>query len=154
MMTRVERVRSDEDYEALLATLIEYERSLDPDLRHGIELSMDGVRSAFAAPHATFLARVDNEVAGCVAGIQLDASTVVLQRLYAPPRFRGRGVGRALVEAVLTFARENGRERVVLDTDASRLQAAVRLYEALGFTPCEPYASVDYRHPTFMERKV
>lgn len=154
MSVTIARVASDDEYEAFAGALVEYERSLDAELRHGIELTVDGVRAAFGPPNAAFLAREDSDVAGCVAAVLLDAATIVLQRLYAKPAFRNRGVGRALVEAVCSYARNAGFERVVLDTDAARLQAAVRLYESLGFTPCEPYASVDYRHPTFMERKV
>lgn len=154
MSVTIARVASSEQYEEFAAALVEYERSLDADLRHGIELTAGGARAAFGPPNAAFLAFVESAVAGCVAAVRLDEKTVVLQRLYAKPTFRNQGVGRALVEAVVSYARTNGFERVVLDTDATRLQAAVRLYESLGFTPCEPYASVDYRHPTFMERKV
>lgn len=76
----------------------------------------------------------------------------MLQRLYARPSFRGHGVGWALVEAVITDSGDRGLRRVVLDTHRERLPAAYRLYVSLGFTPCEQFASVDYRCPTFLER--
>ncbi len=46
---------------------------------------------------------------------------------------RGRGVGEALVRAVLDRARALGADRVVLSS-AEQMRAAHRLYERLGFT--------------------
>ncbi|MEU7477608.1 GNAT family N-acetyltransferase [Lentzea sp. NPDC042327] len=46
---------------------------------------------------------------------------------------RGRGVGEALVRAVLDRARTLGAERVVLSS-SEKMRAAHRLYERLGFT--------------------
>ncbi|MDP5185521.1 GNAT family N-acetyltransferase [Blastococcus sp. BMG 814] len=53
--------------------------------------------------------------------------------LVVDPRARGRGVGAALVHECLTRAREAGRRRVVIST-GTRMTAAHRLYERLGFT--------------------
>jgi ribosomal-protein-alanine N-acetyltransferase len=44
-----------------------------------------------------------------------------------------RGFGRAVLAAVLTLARELGRERVVLEVRASNA-AAIGLYRAMGFS--------------------
>ena len=154
MEPAIVQVESAEQFEALHDVLVEYEESLDRDLRHGGVPSFSELKTTYRAPHAAFLAFVDGQSAGCVVGVRLDTTTIVLQRLYARPQFRGHGVGRALIEAVLSFARDNKYERVVLDTDADRLRDAVRLYLATGFTPCEPYATVDYRHPTYMECRV
>jgi hypothetical protein len=60
-----------------------------------------------------------------------------------------RGVAEAL-----TFLRESGYRRVVLDTDKERLRAAYELYGSLGFSECEPYGPVDYASPTFMELRL
>jgi ribosomal protein S18 acetylase RimI-like enzyme len=52
--------------------------------------------------------------------------------LAVDPTARGRGVGRALVEACLALARGDGKVRVVLYTRPS-MTAAHGLYESLGF---------------------
>ena len=53
--------------------------------------------------------------------------------VYVDPAARGRGIGRALVEAALSSAREE-RVRVGLYVREDRLEAR-RLYERLGFRP-------------------
>ena len=56
-----------------------------------------------------------------------------LQELYVAPRLRGRGIGRALLEAALATAREAGATFIDLGT-AETDTAARALYESLGFT--------------------
>jgi len=61
-----------------------------------------------------------------------------IKRLYLRPAARRQALGRRLVEAVIARAREAGHARVVLDTLAG-MDAARRLYAALGFRPVPPY---------------
>ncbi|MCZ2859682.1 GNAT family N-acetyltransferase [Blastococcus sp. VKM Ac-2987] len=53
--------------------------------------------------------------------------------LVVDPAAQGRGVGAALVSACLERARRAGKRRVVIST-GTRMTAAHRLYERLGFT--------------------
>ncbi len=53
--------------------------------------------------------------------------------MWVAPRARGNGLGRALVEAVVGWARERGASRVVLRI-AEGNTAARRLYGSAGFT--------------------
>jgi RimJ/RimL family protein N-acetyltransferase len=64
---------------------------------------------------------------------------------YVLPEYRGRGVGRALVEAVLAHARSTPGLRVVQLTVTEPNAAARRLYAACGFVPfgTEPLANRD-----------
>jgi ribosomal protein S18 acetylase RimI-like enzyme len=56
-----------------------------------------------------------------------------LQELYVAPARRGRGVGRALLEATIAAAREAGATAIDLNTGETD-SAARALYESLGFT--------------------
>ena len=53
--------------------------------------------------------------------------------LYVAPASRGRGLGRALMEAALREARGRGADTMDIGVDEPDL-AARRLYESLGFT--------------------
>jgi len=56
-----------------------------------------------------------------------------LAELYVVPARRGRGLGRALMNAAIAFARENGADYMDLGTAETDV-AARRLYESLGFS--------------------
>ena len=55
-----------------------------------------------------------------------------LAKLAVAEDYRGQGIARRLLECCLAHAREVGAMRVTL-VSSSRLTAAVRLYESLGF---------------------
>jgi ribosomal protein S18 acetylase RimI-like enzyme len=56
-----------------------------------------------------------------------------LQELYVVPPLRGRGIGRALLEATMAAAREGGATGIDLNTGETDT-AARALYESCGFT--------------------
>ncbi len=56
-----------------------------------------------------------------------------LQELYVVPELRGRGIGRALLEAAMAAAREAGATGVDLNTGETDT-AARALYSSAGFT--------------------
>jgi ribosomal protein S18 acetylase RimI-like enzyme len=56
-----------------------------------------------------------------------------LAELYVAPASRGRGLGRALMEAALSEARARGADTMDIGVDEPDL-AARHLYESLGFT--------------------
>ena len=91
---------------------------------------------------ALLIAKVNGELAGCCALRPLDAANYPnaseMKRLFTRPDFRGLGLGRQLVEAVLDFARQTGCACVLLDT-LSDMEAARALYEDLGFEEIPTY---------------
>jgi GNAT superfamily N-acetyltransferase len=82
---------------------------------------------------AFWVARLDGQVVGSVGVERLPDGRAELHRLYLDATLRGRGVGRALVEAVLGWCRAAGIARLTLWSD-TRFDRAHRLYEAMGFT--------------------
>jgi putative acetyltransferase len=95
--------------------------------------SISGAQVA-AGDGAFLLAYLDDMAVGCGAVRRLDEATAELKRMYVAPTVRGRGIGRALVEALEREARLLGVTKVVLET-GTRLASAVALYQKTGYTP-------------------
>jgi ribosomal protein S18 acetylase RimI-like enzyme len=66
-------------------------------------------------------------------GLWSRALECYLAELYVVPSSRGRGLGRALLEASMAVARERGADRIELGTSEDDIVARA-LYESLGFT--------------------
>ena len=86
------------------------------------------------------LAWEDGIPAGFVALRRFDAERCEFKRLYVRPAFRGRGIGRALLDWVLAEARGAGYREVVADT-MPVMAEALRMYERAGFERAAPYAA-------------
>jgi GNAT superfamily N-acetyltransferase len=82
---------------------------------------------------AFLVAYLDDVAVGCGAVRRLDSETAELKRMYVDPVVRGRGIGRAIVEALEREARVLGLTRIVLET-GTRLAPAMKLYQAMGYT--------------------
>jgi ribosomal protein S18 acetylase RimI-like enzyme len=87
--------------------------------------------------NAVILARVGSMPTGSVMYSEYgttDAGDCALFGMWVDPGFRGAGVGRALVDAVIAQARAAGKRRVVLHVVTGN-DAAVGLYQRAGFVP-------------------
>ena len=93
-------------------------------------------RDHFTPPHGEcMLARLDGVPVGVVMLKPYDTPGVCeLNRMYVADTARGRGVGRALCEALLAQARALGYREVRLDALNARIEA-LPLYYKLGFGP-------------------
>jgi ribosomal protein S18 acetylase RimI-like enzyme len=97
------------------------------------------------------LAEIHGEVAGCVALHQLDEEICEIKRLYVRPQFRGKRLGRALAEHIISEARAIGHKRVRLDTVEQVMKTAVGLYFRLGFREIAPYCENPIKGAMYME---
>lgn len=99
-----------------------------------------GLPGSYSPPDGRLaLAWADSEAAGCIALRRLDTGRAEAKRLYVRPGFRGRGLGRGLMEWVIREARAAGYDELVGDT-MPVMGEALALYERMGFERAEPYA--------------
>ncbi|CAL1519202.1 GNAT family N-acetyltransferase [Chitinophaga sp. MM2321] len=118
----------------------EYANWLNVDLSfQQFEEEMSNLPGPYAAPTgALFLAKVDGQVAGCVAVRSFDNSTAEMKRLFVKDTFKGRGVGKALASEAIRESKKMGYKRILLDTLA-HMRPAIELYTSLGFQPIAAY---------------
>ena len=106
----------------------------------GFETEVAGLPGAYAPPGgALVLALIDGQVAGCAALRRFDAQRGEAKRLYVRPQFRGRGVGRALLDWAIAEARGMGYREMVGDT-IPQMAVALAMYDRAGFERTGPYA--------------
>ena len=92
-----------------------------------------GLPGAYAPPDGRLaIAMVDNVTAGCVALRRFDETRAEPKRLYVRPQFRGRGIGRALLNWVIAEARAAGYTELVGDS-MPVMREALAMYERGGF---------------------
>jgi GNAT superfamily N-acetyltransferase len=132
--------RGPADVQAARELFVEYARSLPFGLEfQDFEDELASLPGEYAPPRGRILlAWVEGAPAGCVALRPWDEARCEMKRMYARPAFRGRGVGRALAEAVLAEARAIGYRWMRLDT-VPGMDAALALYRSLGFRDIPPY---------------
>jgi ribosomal protein S18 acetylase RimI-like enzyme len=81
----------------------------------------------------------DGTALGCVAVRPLDGAGVCeMKRLYVRPAGRGRGIGTALVAAIIAAAETLSYAEMKLDTLPS-MTAAIALYRSVGFMEIPAY---------------
>ena len=78
--------------------------------------------------------------------------------MYVRPAFRGRGIGRALLDELTKQASANGYACLRLDS-ACFMVTAHALYRSAGFTPIAPYPETEIppefqRYWLYMEKRL
>jgi len=106
--------------------LRDYQKAIDVDLCfQSFEQELAGLPGKYLG---VFIAD-----GGCVALRPFDEKAVEMKRLFVYPEWRGKGLGRALVEMAIETGIKLGYERMSLDTIQSKMPSAVALYHSLGF---------------------
>jgi GNAT superfamily N-acetyltransferase len=70
------------------------------------------------ADASLLLARWHGEPAGCIAFAPFDEGAVEIHKFYVESAFRGRGIGKALLQAILVEALKGPRSMLLLHTPA------------------------------------
>ena len=131
----------------------EYSAWLEIDLCfQNFEKELAGLPGDYGPPEGRLLlAYVVSELAGCVALRRIDKGICEMKRLFLRDEFRGRGLGRKLIEAIISEAREIGYERMRLDTLPPKMNDAIALYRRFGFREIGPYYNNPVAGAIFME---
>jgi GNAT superfamily N-acetyltransferase len=87
------------------------------------------------------LATFAGKAAGCGAFRRIDANTCELQYVYVRDDYRGKRIGRLMVEQLVAKAKAVGYKVMRLET-TTFMKEARALYASIGFRPRGPYYEV------------
>jgi putative acetyltransferase len=132
---------------------LEYAESLGFSLCfQNFDKELAGLPGEYAPPEGRLLlVECEGQLAGCVALHALKPGVCEMKRLYLRPQFRGRGLGRALAERIISEARQIGYRRMRLDTVEPVMKDAVAMYRKLGFKEIAPYCENPMAGALYME---
>lgn len=119
---------------------------------------MASLERYFPPDGRVLLAMRESQPVGIARLKRLREGVSKVKRMYVRPEFRGKGIGRSLLEAILNEARQIGYPTVRLDS-ACFMQAAQALYRSAGFREIEPYpeSEIPLNFPAnwiFMEKQL
>lgn len=145
-----------EQIETIRTLFTEYQRWLNFSLCfQGFDQELADLPGKYAAPSGRlYIADYNNKTAGCIALRPMKVDGVCeMKRLFVREEFRGRGIGKILVEKIFTEAKEIGYHTMRLDT-LQRMETARALYKKLGFSIIPAYYNNPMDEVVYMELKL
>jgi GNAT superfamily N-acetyltransferase len=132
--------------------------SVNFDIAVMLEADMKDLDKFMPPKGRLLLAYSDDAPSGIACLKQLTPDVGEIKRMYVRPTRRGTGIGRALVQRLLSEANAIGYERVRLDSARFMIEAH-QLYRSMGFREIEAYAGSEipeafHQHWIFMELKL
>lgn len=124
----------------LLAEHVAEQRGNTPP---GFSFALDA--TGLSAPDVTFWSAWDGDTpVGMGALRELDAESGEVKSMRVADAWRGRGIGHAMLGAIVAAARARGYRQLYLETGTTEAYAsALTLYRRAGFVSCDAFA--DYQ---------
>ncbi len=147
------QANSDQQIAQARELFLEYAQSLGFSLCfQNFDKELAELPGDYAPPDGRLLlAEFEGQLAGCVALHMLEPGVCEMKRLYLRPQFRGKGLGRALADRIITEARQIGYQRMRLDTVEPVMKDAVAMYRKIGFREIAPYCENPISGALYME---
>ena len=146
---------SDNDYSMAATLFNEYASWLNIDLsfqKFDDELLI--LKSMYGLPlGCIILAKVDGELAACVAVRQQESDIAELKRMYVKPAYRKLLVAQSLLNTATNFAVEAGYKKIRLDT-LNTMTPAMNLYLKNGFKEIESYYNNPLATAVYFEKNI
>jgi GNAT superfamily N-acetyltransferase len=142
----------DQDIESVRELFIEYADFLKKELREyaglpwlvqyylDFEEETANLRDTYNQPEGfLLLASYEGQPAGCVALRKLSDGICEMKRLFVRQEYQRNGIGTALCEAIIEYAKRIGYAHMRL---ATALEPPKRLYRSLGFKQIAPFIDI------------
>ena len=111
-----------------------FEYPYPPESRHAFS-----VEQLLRESVAFFVASYDGQLAAC-GGVKLFADYGEVKRMFVRPQFRGKGLGKAILNRLAAHARANRINILRLETGIYQVEA-IGLYDVWGFQRRGPFGA-------------
>ena len=122
--------------ELVYGILKEYDLKPDPE---ATDIDLKNIEQSYFERGGAFyvLEEEDGAIIASYGLYLIDKQTCELRKMYLHSSYRGKGLGKLLLEDALAKARQIGFKKMTLET-ASVLKEAISLYKSYGFVEYEP----------------
>ncbi len=123
-------------FQIVKRVLAEYGLATDPEKT---DADLKDIRQSYILPGGAFrILECDGRTIGSYGLYASTKESCELRKMYLLPEFRGRGLGKMMMEDALRLAKDLGFVEMTLETN-SRLKEAIGLYKGYGFTEFTPH---------------
>lgn len=143
------------DYQAAKQLFKEYADDINIDLSfQKFDKELSEIEKMYAPPvGGIILCKAENKHVGCIAIRNISDKVCELKRMYVHPEFRGKGIGKILLEKIIHLAKDYHYELIRLDT-LNYMAPAIHLYKEYNFYEIEPYYFNPNSTAIYFEKKL
>jgi len=134
--TQVRKLLSE--YIQWLKEKAKQEYGISVNLDTTLQSFMKGFDAFYPPRGRMYLSKVEGEMVGIGCLKQLDNNVGEIKRMFVKSEYRGRGIGKMILDTLLADARSIGYTKVRLDSPKFSIEAH-GLYQSMGFRFIEPY---------------
>jgi phosphinothricin acetyltransferase len=138
--------------DALINTTAVYQ-----DVLHTPDIRLKWYHERIEAGYPVIIAELDHEFAGFASYGPFRAGSgyryTAEHSVYITAKHRGKGIGKALVLALISIARQNGLHTLIAGIDSS-IQASIKLHLSLGFTEVAHFKQVGFKFDRWLDLKL
>jgi GNAT superfamily N-acetyltransferase len=127
------------------------------DVQASAAAEIDDLPGSYPPGEGVFLvARRHGEVVGTSGVLRIAPGVVELKRMYIRPDARGHGIAQMLLREAIERGRELGGRIMRLETHATFMHTAYKMYLSFGFRPRADYSGLTLDVPgvVAMERRI
>ncbi len=107
-------------------------------VKEAVDASMNEFYKFLPPEGCLFLCKFENKIIGLASMRRIDRIIGEIKRMYVRPEFRGKGLGKQLLESLINKTRILKFSKLRLDTGPF-MKEARGLYKLIGFNEIDPY---------------
>ena len=147
------RIETEDEIIGAKKLIVEYIQWLNQDLSfQNIDDELDNFPKKYEEPEGAFIIAKDNNcVVGCVGIRNIGNNICEMKRLFVNDIYKGKGIGKILVDKIIEEAIMKKYKIMRLDT-LNTMEAALNIYYKNGFYEIEPYYNNPHNNIVYLEK--